>query len=125
MQAPQKMCPQFVECGCLPTDESIQTAQITVFSWRSVSFGTVAADLTVSGAVEPSFLNREFSSKTGNILDAGPLTGEHKFITLVAWLCSPTKITSSSLSFKLLDGAAEMNRSKRKCCMVTGQLIKQ
>lgn len=86
MQAPQKMCPQFVECGCLPTDESMQTAQMTVFSWRSVSFGTAATGLTIFCVVGSSFLNREFSL-TGSSLDVGPLLGEHKFIT------SPTTTT--------------------------------
>lgn len=110
IQMPQKIWPHLVEWGCRPTDESIpvyqiiknqiqnihrnsfncyvQTAHITEFACSSLVCGT---DLV---AVALGFWTLLWFDC--NLDDPGPLSGEHKLITV---LCSPTNITSSSVTF--------------------------
>lgn len=47
MQIPQKIWPHVVEWGCLPTEESIQTAHSTVFFSGSGTVGTLGTVLLV------------------------------------------------------------------------------
>lgn len=88
----------------------MQTAQITVFPRSSRDFSLGGIELAVAWTFNSSFLIRLLSLFSRD--DVGTLSGEHKFITgPVSTRATPTKITSSKLSFKSRDDAVNKSNT--------------